>query len=109
MTDTKKEATGDQPRPPGEVLLEWLQANNRSQAWLARRASTSTKHINQIIKGHKGYSLALALRIAVVTGVDELYWWRVRANWEAAGKRLAEHDDDAARRAAPPPSPEGDA
>ena len=33
-------------------IKEWLEENERSQAWLARQSDISPENLNRIIKGH---------------------------------------------------------
>jgi HTH-type transcriptional regulator/antitoxin HigA len=47
----------------GEALLAALEAAGVSQALLAYRTDISTKHINQLIKGHCRISVDIAVRI----------------------------------------------
>lgn len=49
--------------PVGEVLQRELDAEGVSQAWLARQTGLTTKHVNQLIKGHARLSVEVAVRI----------------------------------------------
>jgi plasmid maintenance system antidote protein VapI len=47
----------------GEILQRELDAAGVSQAWLAHLTGLTTKHINQVIRGHARLSVEVAVRI----------------------------------------------
>lgn len=74
--------------PPGETLLETLEALGMSQAALAERTGKSLKTINEIIKGKAPITPETALQFEHVLGVPAHFWnnrerqyqeWRARA------------------------------
>ena len=60
--------------PPGETLLETLEAMDMPRKELAERAGLSAKHINEIIKGRASISEDIALRLERVLGIDASFW-----------------------------------
>jgi len=84
---TYEPAPGSVP-PPGETLLEWLEQNHQTQAWLARKIGTSSKHVNRIIKGHAAYTAEMALRMATVTGISARFWMHLQADYQINQARI---------------------
>ena len=64
----------DYVSPPGETLLETLQALEMSQAELARRTDRPTKTINEIVKGKAAITPETALQLERVLGVPASFW-----------------------------------
>ena len=56
----------DEPHP----LKAWLENENTTQAQFARDLRCSESHISDILKGKKGVSLDLAIKISAATGVS---------------------------------------
>lgn len=59
---------------PGETLLELLEINAMTQKELAVRLSCTPKHVNEIIKGVKPISNALAVKLENVFGLKASFW-----------------------------------
>lgn len=70
----KNQYNPDHVSPPGETLLEVLQALNLTQADLARKTGHSVKTINEIIKGKAPITAETALQLEKVTGVPARFW-----------------------------------
>ena len=51
------------------TVLEWLEVNERSQSWLARKASMDVSWINQILSGRKTAGWKAIQRIEVALGL----------------------------------------
>ena len=64
----------DYVSPPGETLLETLEALGMSQAELAERTGKSLKTINEIIKGKAPITPETALQLERVLGVPAHFW-----------------------------------
>ncbi len=60
--------------PPGETLLETLEALGMSQAQLADRTGRSKKMINEIIKGKAPITPRMAIELERVIGVPASFW-----------------------------------
>lgn len=60
-----------------------------TQAEVAKRLGVSAKHLNQVIKGHKGITQSLAAKLEIVTGFPAEFWLVHQAKYEA---RLAQVD-----------------
>lgn len=60
--------------PPGETLLETIEALGISQAELAERTGRPRKTINEIIKGITAITPETALQLEYVTGVPATFW-----------------------------------
>lgn len=71
----------DYASPPGELLAEWLEENQQTQADLAKRTGHAPKTINQIVKGIAPLSPALALDLEKVTGVAASLWSSMEARY----------------------------
>jgi len=84
---SKNEYAPDFVFPPGETLLETLEAVGFSQAELAERTGRSKKMINEIIKGKAPITPRMAIELERVLGVPAGFWnnlerlyqeWRTR-------------------------------
>lgn len=79
------------PQHPGWRLGHWLTAAGKSQKWLAEQLGHSTKHVNQLIRGHRIWTAATAARLAQITGIPYDDWMRWRYEYEAAVLRADGH------------------
>lgn len=59
---------------PGETLAELLEVNSMTQKELSVRLSCTPKHINEIIKGLKSISNALAVKLENVFNLKASFW-----------------------------------
>lgn len=59
---------------PGETLAELLEVNSMTQKELSVRLSCTPKHINEIIKGLKPISNALAVKLENVFNLKASFW-----------------------------------
>ena len=64
----------DYVSPPGETLLETIEALGMPQAQLAERTGRSKKMINEIIKGKAPITPRMAIELERVTGVATSFW-----------------------------------
>lgn len=69
--------------PPGTFIEEWLEDENKTQREMAERLDVSTKHLNQVINGHKAISPTLAAKLATVTGYPAEFWLVHQAKYDA--------------------------
>lgn len=76
--------------PPGESLVELLEAVGLSQADLAERTGRPKKTINEIAKGKAAITPETALQLERVLGVPSSYWNALEQNYRAALARLDE-------------------
>jgi HTH-type transcriptional regulator/antitoxin HigA len=60
--------------PPGDSLLETLEAMGMSQAELARRTGRPVKTINEIVKGKTAITPETALQFERVLGIPASFW-----------------------------------
>ena len=81
--------------PPGETLLETLEALGMSQAELAERTGKSLKTINEIIKGKAPITPETALQLERVLGVPAHFWNRANASFRSFAHRLRSGNDSA--------------
>jgi len=51
-------------------LLEWMQQHGKSQAAMASSCECSNSHLSLILKGKRGASLTLALKLSKETSGD---------------------------------------
>lgn len=86
----------DYTLPPGEILEEYLEAADMSQAELAQRTGLAPKTVNQIVKGKAPLSHDTALRLERVLGRPAHFWNRLEADYQEAVARAraveAEHE-----------------
>ncbi len=64
----------DSISPPGETLLETLEALGMTQAHLAERTGQSKKTIKEIMKGKSPISPGIATELEHVLGVPAVFW-----------------------------------
>lgn len=76
---------------PGELLEEYLDANQLTQAEFARRADISAKHVSTIISGDASVSVETARAFERVLGVSAHIWTRAQDEWDLHRSKLAEH------------------
>lgn len=76
--------------PPGESLVELLDAVGLSQADLAERTGRPKKTINEIAKGKAAITPETALQLERVLGVPSSYWNALEQNYRAALARIEE-------------------
>lgn len=69
--------------PPGETLLETLEALGLTQKELAARMGRPLKTINQIIKGTAQIMPETALQLEKVTGVPASFWNNAESSYRA--------------------------
>lgn len=70
----QNEYAPDYVSPPGETLLEAIEALGMSQAQLAERTGHSKKMVNEIIKGKAPITPKMAIELGRVTGVPASFW-----------------------------------
>jgi addiction module HigA family antidote len=70
----QNEYAPDYVSPPGETLLETIEALGISQAQMAERTGRSKKMINEIIKGKAPITSRMAIELERVTGVPASFW-----------------------------------
>lgn len=82
----------DSVSPPGETLLETLEALGMSQADLAERTGRPRKTINEIIKGKAAITAETALQLERVLGVPASFWINRERQYQESLARLEEDD-----------------
>jgi HTH-type transcriptional regulator / antitoxin HigA len=86
--NTKHAFKPDYAFPPGETLLETLEALGLTQKELAARMGRPLKTINQIIKGTAQIMPETALQLEKVTGVPASFWNNAESNYREHLARL---------------------
>jgi HTH-type transcriptional regulator/antitoxin HigA len=76
--------------PPGETLLEVIEALDIPQSELAERTGRPKKTINEIINGKAAITPETALQLERVLGVNAAFWSSLEQNYRAALARTAE-------------------
>jgi HTH-type transcriptional regulator/antitoxin HigA len=72
--ETDSEYSPDDVSPPGDTLVEVLEARGMSQAELAERTGRPKKTINEIIKGKAMITSETAVQFERVLGVSASFW-----------------------------------
>lgn len=78
--------------PPGETLLDTIDALGMSQAELSERTGRPKKTINEITKGKAPITPETALQLERVLGVPASFWNNLEKNYRETLARLAEQD-----------------
>jgi len=95
----QNEYTPDFVYPPGETVLETIEAKGMSQAELAVRTGYSKKTINQIIRGKAPITPEVALCLELALGVPASFWNQLERDYQEwhtrqqADQRLKEWAD----------------
>lgn len=80
---TKTDAYPDVAIPPGEFLLEEIEARNLSQKELARRMGRPLNAINEIINGKKAITAKTALQLEeVITEIPARFWLNLETDYQ---------------------------
>jgi HTH-type transcriptional regulator/antitoxin HigA len=90
-----KPMTGFRPDyavPPGETLVEVLEAKGISQSELAERTGRPKKTINEIANGKAAITPETAIQFERVLGVPAVFWNSLEQNYRAALARIAERE-----------------
>ena len=51
-------------------VMEWLEANQRTQAWLARNARINEGHLSQCLRGHRPVGQRTLYRLEKAMGLE---------------------------------------
>lgn len=92
MPNLKNEYTPDWVSPPGETLLETIEALGMSQTDLANRMGRPQKTINEIIKGKAAITPETALQLEKVLNVPARFWLNREQQYRESLARQAEHE-----------------
>ncbi len=92
MSNTTNQFLPDYAVPPGETLLDTIEALGMSQAELAERTGRPKKTINEIIKGKAPITPETALQLERVLGVPARFWNNLENNYRETVARLAEQE-----------------
>lgn len=76
--------------PPGDTLLETIEAMGMSQAELAARMRVTEKHVSAVINGKSPISEGTALKLERVLGVDAGFWKNLEHHYR---RHLAEQEE----------------
>jgi len=93
----------DRVSPPGDTLLETIQALGMSQAQLAERLGRPKKTVNEIIRAKAAITPETALQLESVLGVTADFWMNREARYRESlarqrEERLLAHSVDWARK-----------
>lgn len=70
------------PVHPGMVLQDELEEIGISQSELAAHIGVLPKTINEICRGKRGISAAMAWKLSKTVGASPLFWMNLQTNWE---------------------------
>ncbi len=70
------------PIHPGMVLRDELEEIGISQSALASHIGVLPKTINEICKGKRGVSAAMAWKLSKAVGASPQFWMNLQNNWE---------------------------
>jgi len=79
----QNEYTPDYVYPPGDTLLEAIEAKGMSQAELAARTGLSKRAIGQIIGGKAPITPEITLRLELALGVPAPFWSQLERDYQA--------------------------
>ena len=67
---------------PGLVLKDELEERGISQTQLAEHIGVLPKTINEICRGKRGISAAMAVQLSRALGASPAFWLNLQKNWE---------------------------
>lgn len=74
---------GRPPTHPGEMLLEeFVKPIGVTQMELARRLGVSYPRLNEVVKGRRGVTPDMALRLSRVVGMSADFWLGLQLDWD---------------------------
>lgn len=76
--------------PPGDTLVETLEAIGMSQSELAARMGVTEKHVSSVATGKAAISEDTALKLERVLGVDAVFWRNLEHQYR---RHLAEQEE----------------
>lgn len=80
---TRTQTYPDVAIPPGEYLLEEIQARGLSQKELARRMGRPLNAINEIVNGKKAITADTALQLeAVMPEIPARFWMNLEVDYQ---------------------------
>lgn len=82
----------DEVSPPGETLLETIEAIGMSQAQLSERMGRPKKTINEIIKGKASITPETALQLERVLGISASFWNNRERQYRESLARIQERE-----------------
>lgn len=88
MTKETNKYFADIAIPPGETLLETIEALGMSQIELAERMGMAKKTINEIIKGKAPITPETSLKLESVLGASANFWNNLEANYQEVLARI---------------------
>lgn len=78
--------------PPGDTILDILEEKNWTQSEFADRASYTTKHVSQLVRGKAAITEDTALRLERVLGGSAEFWLSREAKYREAIARAEENE-----------------
>ena len=82
MTTRVQRVYSDLPIPPGEILLEEIEARGMTQRELAARLGRPPQVVNEIIRGKKAITPDTAIGLCQVLGIEASYWMNLEADYQ---------------------------
>ena len=71
------------PVHPGEILRDELDALGLSARKFAEAIGVPPNAVTQILRGERGISAEMALRLGIAFGTDERYWMNLQNSYDA--------------------------
>ena len=88
MTKPNEHLKPDYAIPPGEILLETLDARGMTRKELATCIGLPEKHVTAVLEGDAPITPRLAWQFEKVLGVPESFWNNLEKNYKDALARL---------------------
>lgn len=77
---------------PGDTILELLETNSMTQLDLAYKTGINKKTINEIVKGKAPITVATALKLEYVFGVNASFWCNLESSYREKLERKKDFD-----------------
>jgi len=81
------------PIHPGEVLQDELEELEISQTALAEHIGVLPKTVNEVCRGKRGISAAMAMKLSRALGASPHFWLNLQNSWELSQLDETEFDD----------------
>ncbi len=99
MTNPMNQYAPDRVSPPGDTILETIEALGMSQADLAARLGRPRKTVNEIVQAKAAITPETALQLEAVLGVPAAFWMNREARYRESLARQDRDKDLAAAKA----------
>jgi HTH-type transcriptional regulator/antitoxin HigA len=78
---------------PGKLILDEINARNLTQGYVAKEMGIAANVLNEIIKGKRNITPAIALKLENVLSIDAEYWMKLQIRFEIDSLRIMHNNE----------------